>query len=182
MYMYASHCIRSQHFEFFLQLVWFCPFVKYLHLIWNCLDHPKGINLILLCWEFPPSLKALHVCWRVSLICICIWLHLVLTSGDYAAAYDANIEWVIVKGVASYFHQSQSATDEWMSFASAMAASVVARILNDPVVFREWPHCNQGKSHHWKNNLNGETEEEWLFLARFYIMPQTSEPVCRVIS
>ena len=71
-----------------------------------------------------------------------------LTSGVYAAAYDANIEWVIVKGVASYFHQSQSATDEWMSFASAMAASVVARILNDPVVFREWPHCNQGKSHH----------------------------------
>ncbi|XP_015750102.1 PREDICTED: uncharacterized protein LOC107329963 [Acropora digitifera] len=64
-------------------------------------------------------------------------------EGVYAAAYDANIEWVIVKGVASYFHQSQSATSEWMSFASAMAASVVARILNDPVVFREWPHCNQ---------------------------------------
>ena len=75
-------------------------------------------------------------------------LHLFLTSGVYAAAYDANIEWLIVKGVASYFHQSQSAIDEWMSFASAMAASVVARILNDPVVFREWPHCNQGKSHH----------------------------------
>ena len=71
-----------------------------------------------------------------------------LTSGVYAAAHDANIEWVIVKGVASYFHQSQSATSEWMSFASAMAASLVARILNDPVVFREWPHCNQGKSHH----------------------------------
>ena len=71
-----------------------------------------------------------------------------LTSGVYAAAYDANIEWVIVKGVASYFHQSQSANSEWMSFASAMAASVVAKMLNDPAVFREWPHYNQGKSHH----------------------------------
>ncbi|XP_067019550.1 uncharacterized protein [Acropora muricata] len=64
-------------------------------------------------------------------------------EGIYAAAYDANIEWLIVKGVASYFHQSQSATDEWMSFASAMAASVVAKMLNDPTVFQEWRHYNQ---------------------------------------
>ena len=71
-----------------------------------------------------------------------------LTSGVYAAAYDANIEWVIVKGVASYFDQSQSASSEWMSFASAMAASVVAKMLNDPAVFREWPHYNKGESHH----------------------------------
>ncbi|XP_067019573.1 protein NLRC3-like isoform X2 [Acropora muricata] len=64
-------------------------------------------------------------------------------EGVYAAAYDANIEWVIVKGVASHFHQSQSATSEWMSFASAMAASVVAKMLKDPAVFREWRHYNQ---------------------------------------
>ncbi|XP_015748406.1 PREDICTED: uncharacterized protein LOC107328182 isoform X1 [Acropora digitifera] len=64
-------------------------------------------------------------------------------EGLYAAAYDANIEWVIVKGVASYFHQRQSATSEWMSFASTMAASVVAKMLSDPTVFREWPHYNQ---------------------------------------
>ncbi|XP_067019671.1 uncharacterized protein [Acropora muricata] len=63
-------------------------------------------------------------------------------EGIYAAAYDANIEWLIVKGVASYFHQSQSATDKWKSFASAMAASVVAKMLNDPTVFQEWPHYN----------------------------------------
>ncbi|XP_067016979.1 protein NLRC3-like [Acropora muricata] len=63
--------------------------------------------------------------------------------GVYAAAYDANIEWVIVKGVASYFHQSQPTTSEWMSFASTMAASVVAKMLNDPTVFLEWPHYNQ---------------------------------------
>jgi len=76
---------------------------------------------------------------------------LFLTSGVYAAAYDANIEWVVVKGVASYFHQSHSATSEWLSFASTMAASVVAKMLSDPTVFREWPHYNQGKLRHWKS-------------------------------
>ena len=73
---------------------------------------------------------------------------MLLTPGLYAAAYDANIEWVIVKGVASYFHQSQSATSEWMSFASTMAASMVAKMLKDPTVFREWPHYNQGRPYH----------------------------------
>ena len=55
---------------------------------------------------------------------------------------------MIVKGVASYFRQSQSASSEWVSFAGAMAASVVAKMLSDPSVFREWRHYNQGKSHH----------------------------------
>ena len=50
-----------------------------------------------------------------------------------------------MKGVASYFHQSQPATSEWMSFASTMAACVVAKMLNDPTVFLEWPHYKQGK-------------------------------------
>ena len=115
---------------------------------------------------FTLSLKALHVLvrWQVSVICPCISLHLFLTSGVYA-----DIEWVIVKGVASYFHQSQSATSEWISFASTMAASVVAKMLTDPAVFQEWPHYNQGKSHHWKNNLNGEMGEKWLFLAWFFL-------------
>ena len=54
---------------------------------------------------------------------------------------------MIVKGVAGYFHESQSATSEWTSFASAMAASLVAKMLKDPAVFQEWPHHNQGKSH-----------------------------------
>ncbi|XP_015770165.1 PREDICTED: uncharacterized protein LOC107348620 isoform X2 [Acropora digitifera] len=34
-----------------------------------------------------------------------------------------------------------------MSFASTIAASVVAKMLNDPTVFREWPHYNQGVEH-----------------------------------
>ena len=53
-----------------------------------------------------------------------------------------------MKGVASYFHQSLSATSEWMSFASTMAASVVAKVLNDLTVVRDWQHYNQDKSHH----------------------------------
>ena len=73
---------------------------------------------------------------------------LFLTSGVYAAAHDVNIEWVIVKGVASHLHEWKSATDEWKSFASAMAASVVAKMLNDPTVFQDWPHVIQGKSYH----------------------------------
>ena len=73
---------------------------------------------------------------------------LFLTSGLYAAAYDANIEWVIVKGAASHFHERTSVTRERMSFASTMAASVVAKMLSDPTVFLEWPHLIQGKSIH----------------------------------
>ncbi|XP_068738356.1 nucleotide-binding oligomerization domain-containing protein 2-like isoform X2 [Montipora capricornis] len=87
--------------------------------------------------------------------CGCADLHLqypeaiaVETEGEgvFAAAYDEKIEWVVVKGVASFVNQTQLSRSEWMSFASTMAASVVAKMLNDPVVFEEWPHCNQDAS------------------------------------
>ncbi|XP_015749860.1 PREDICTED: uncharacterized protein LOC107329706 isoform X4 [Acropora digitifera] len=64
-------------------------------------------------------------------------------KGVYAAAHTTNIEWVIVKGVASYFYQNHSATSDWKPFASTMAASVVAKLLMNPTVFREWRHYNQ---------------------------------------
>ncbi|XP_068674136.1 NLR family CARD domain-containing protein 3-like isoform X2 [Montipora foliosa] len=67
-------------------------------------------------------------------------------EGVFAAAHDEKVEWVVVKGVASFVNQTQLSRSEWMSFASTMAASVVAKMLNDPVVFQEWPHCNQGTS------------------------------------
>lgn len=55
---------------------------------------------------------------------------------------------MIIKGVASYGDPTQSSSSEWASFASTMAASVVAStILNDPAVFKEWPHYNKGESH-----------------------------------
>jgi len=31
-------------------------------------------------------------------------------------------------------------SDNWSPFASVMAASVVAKLLKNPVVFKEWPH------------------------------------------
>ncbi|XP_068717831.1 NLR family CARD domain-containing protein 3-like isoform X2 [Montipora capricornis] len=67
-------------------------------------------------------------------------------EGVFAAAHDEKVEWVVVKGVASFVNQTQQSRSEWMSFASTMAASVVAKMVNDPVVFQEWPHCNEGTS------------------------------------
>ena len=70
----------------------------------------------------------------------------VLFSGVFAAAHDLNIEWILMKGIKDYANTSQSSSDEWGVFASIMAASVVANILSDPVLFQEWPHYNQGNS------------------------------------
>ncbi|XP_068738756.1 NLR family CARD domain-containing protein 3-like [Montipora capricornis] len=67
-------------------------------------------------------------------------------EGVLAAAYDEKVEWVVVKGVASFVNQTQPSGSEWMSFASTMAASVVAKMISDPAVFKDWPHCNQGAS------------------------------------
>ncbi|XP_068670273.1 nucleotide-binding oligomerization domain-containing protein 2-like isoform X4 [Montipora foliosa] len=67
-------------------------------------------------------------------------------EGVFAAAYDEKVEWVIVKSVASFVNQTQPSSSEWMSFASTMAASVVAKMISDPAVFKDWPHCNQGAS------------------------------------
>ena len=53
-----------------------------------------------------------------------------------------------MKGVAGHVHQGQPATNAWMSFASTMAASVMAKMLHDPTVFLEWPHFKRGKCHH----------------------------------
>ncbi|XP_078366722.1 NLR family CARD domain-containing protein 4-like isoform X1 [Oculina patagonica] len=61
-------------------------------------------------------------------------------EGVFAAAHDLKTEWVVVKGIKDYADGSQPSSDEWGRFASVMAASVVANILSDPVVFEEWPN------------------------------------------
>ena len=63
---------------------------------------------------------------------------------------------MIVKGVASYGDASeQPLSDKWKSFASIMAASVAAKILNDPVIFQGWPHYNPSKFlNYWKSKIN----------------------------
>ena len=61
-------------------------------------------------------------------------------AGLFAAAHDMNIEWVIVKGISHFSDDSNTPDESWKSFASIMAASLVSNMLNDPVVFKEWPH------------------------------------------
>ena len=62
----------------------------------------------------------------------------------FAAAFDCQIDWLIVKGIADYADRSQFSSESWSSFASVMAASLVAHILSEPFVFHSWPHY-QGK-------------------------------------
>ena len=45
-----------------------------------------------------------------------------------------------MKGIADYMDGTQAITESWSTFASVMAASVVAHILSDSAVFRTWPH------------------------------------------
>ena len=63
-----------------------------------------------------------------------------MITGVFAAAHDLKTEWLVVKGIKDFTGDSQPSSDEWGRFASVMAASVVANILSDPVVFQEWPN------------------------------------------
>ena len=58
----------------------------------------------------------------------------------FTAAFDCQIEWLIVKGIADYADGSQLPSESWSSSASVMAASLVAHILSEPRVFYSWPH------------------------------------------
>ena len=51
-----------------------------------------------------------------------------------------KIEWVIVKGVSHFSNDLDPPNNLWKSFASTMAASLVSNMLNDPLVFKDWPH------------------------------------------
>ena len=49
-----------------------------------------------------------------------------------------------MKGITDYADGSQLPSESWSSFASVMAASLVAHMLSEPCVFHSWPHY-QGK-------------------------------------
>ena len=51
-----------------------------------------------------------------------------------------KIEWVIVKGVSHFTDDPDPPDELWKSFACTMAASLVSNMLNDPFVFKDWPH------------------------------------------
>ena len=65
-------------------------------------------------------------------------------SGVYAAAHDFKTEWVVVKGIKDFADETQSSSEKWNQIACVMAASVVANILKDPVIFQDWLHFNAG--------------------------------------
>ena len=67
-------------------------------------------------------------------------------SGIFAAAYDDQIEWLIVKGTADYADGAELTAESWSPCASVMAASVVGHILSNPVVFSSWPHYGGNNS------------------------------------
>ena len=71
--------------------------------------------------------------------------------GLFAAAHDLNLEWVIVKGISHFSNDGNTPDESWKKFASIMAASLVSNMLNDPVVFKEWPHY-EGISHPCSDN------------------------------
>ena len=62
-----------------------------------------------------------------------------------------NIEWGIVKGISHFSDDSNTSDESWKSFASIMAASLVFNMLNDLVVFKEWPHY-EGMQHPCSND------------------------------
>ena len=67
-------------------------------------------------------------------------------SGVYGAAHDLGVEWIIIKGVSDFADGTKSETNSWRPFAGLMAASLVAYILKNPIIFEDWGHYNDGKS------------------------------------
>ena len=80
-----------------------------------------------------------------------------LFSGVYAAAFECEVEWVVVKGISHYVDGSEPETEERKRFASVMAASVVKHILKEPDVLKDWPNYQGMNPHHretGKININ----------------------------
>lgn len=55
------------------------------------------------------------------------------------AITDIKVECIAVRGISHYGDASEE-SEGWKTFASVMAASVVATILEKGAVFEDWPH------------------------------------------
>ena len=64
-----------------------------------------------------------------------------------------KIEWVIVSGVSHFTNDLDPPNNLWKSFACTMAASLVSNMLNDPLVFKDWPHFDSKFSSAWLTAL-----------------------------
>lgn len=89
------------------------------------------------------------------------------TLGVYVASYDMKMEWVVIKGVSGYADGTGCESEEWMSFASAMAASLVENILCDANVFQSWPNY-KGNRTRWLTPLSGSHSDclSWSIVRR----------------
>ena len=83
----------------------------------------------------------------IKRIIVCFVFPLTAVAGLFAAVRDMNIDWVIVKGISHFSDDNNTPDESWKSFASIMAASLVSNMLNDPVVWKGWPHYEGILSH-----------------------------------
>ena len=73
---------------------------------------------------------------------ICCSIHnslLLYVSGLFNAAHELKMEWVVVKGISGYADGTET-KENWQTFASVTAASLVVSILNDCSIFGDWSH------------------------------------------
>ena len=64
--------------------------------------------------------------------------------GVYTAAHNLQTEWVVVKGISDYPDGTKDSTKDWKLYASVMAASLVAHVLSQPSIVRDWPRYDGG--------------------------------------
>ena len=62
--------------------------------------------------------------------------------------------------------------ENWSKFASANAASLVAKILNDAVVFQRWPHYQGNDDHVKKGKFVSLVNIEFTILTCFLVYPE----------
>ena len=96
----------------------------------------------------------------------------VSVAGLYTAAFDLQVEWLVVKGIADYADGSVNTNENWSEFASANAASLVAKILNDAVVFQRWPHYQGNDDHVNKGKFVSLVNIECTILTCFLAYPE----------
>ena len=109
-----------------------------------CTAHDKQYHRKLLLNSFHFNGHTLDFLLRLRLRTICSQAtkseNCFCATGLFTAAFDVQVEWLAVKGISNFSDESESVNEDWRTFASAMAASVVGKILNDSIVFRQWPH------------------------------------------
>ena len=73
---------------------------------------------------------------------ICCVIHnslLPYVSGVFSAAHELKMEWVVIKGISGYADGTET-KENWQTFASVTAASLVVSILNQSSIFEDWPY------------------------------------------